>query len=133
MSGGAANLGKTQVFNAQGGPAPPGIADLGPEVWQGDRAEAERGFVALGTPIGCDEFVRRSAAQCLEAERDLLRELEGLPDLQNAWLLLLQCASPRAQHVFRTVPCHLSAEYAAAHDDAVWHTLQRLLGDRGRG
>ena len=31
----SANLGKTRVFNYEAGPAPPGIAILGPEVWRG--------------------------------------------------------------------------------------------------
>ena len=45
----AANLSKTRVYNRDGGPAPPGIAELGANVWRGDAPEAERGFVALGS------------------------------------------------------------------------------------
>ena len=37
----AANLGKTRVYNARGGPAPPGIGDLGDDVWCGDKPPAE--------------------------------------------------------------------------------------------
>ena len=130
-AGVAANQGKTRVFNLTGGPAPPGIAELGPDVWCGSGMAEGRGFTALGTPIGSAEYVARGTLQRLESERALLDELPLLPDLQTAWLLLLFCASPRAQHVLRTVPPEQSAAYASAHEDAVWHTLQRLLGEPG--
>ena len=56
LAGVAANLGKTRVYNRAGGAAPPGISELGPEAWRG-----ERGFVALGTPIGVRCRVREGA------------------------------------------------------------------------
>ena len=112
----------------EGGPAPPGIADLGPEVWRGSRPPQQRGFVALGTPIGTPEYVRAWGAERLEAEDTLLRQLPKLPDLQCAWLLLSFCAAPRANHALRTVPPDLLAPYTAACDAAVWGTLQACLG-----
>ena len=120
-----ANLGKTRVFNYEVGPAPPGIADLGPEVWRGSRPPQQRGFVALGTPIGTPEYVRAWGAERLEAEDTLLRQLPKLPDLQCTWLLLSFCAAPRANHALRTVPPDLLAPYTAARD---WGTLQACLG-----
>ena len=62
--------GKTRVFNYEG-PTPPGIADLGLEVWRGSRPPQQRGFVALGTPIGTPEYVRAWGAERLEAEDTL--------------------------------------------------------------
>ena len=53
-----------------------------------------------------------------------------LPDLLCAWLLLAMCASPRADHLLRTLPPDLSASYARGHDDAVWRCLLSLLGER---
>ena len=47
---------------------------------------AKRGFISPG--------VRRGVC-CLD-------KLPQLPDLQAAWLLLLFCTSPRAQHLLRT-------------------------------
>ena len=119
----------------EGGPAPPGIADLGPEVWRGSRPPQQRGFVALGTPIGTPEYVRAWGAERLEAEDTLLRQLPKLPDLQCAWLLLSFCAAPRANHALRTVPPDLLAPYTAACDAAVWGTLQACFGRHcgGRG
>ncbi|CAK0885381.1 unnamed protein product, partial [Prorocentrum cordatum] len=65
----------------------------------------------------------------LQEERRLLDELAHLPDLQCAWLLLLLCASPRANHLLRTLPPEEIAEYARGHDGDMWATLRRLLGD----
>ena len=69
---------KTKVYNAAGGDAPPGIAALGPDVWCGDLPPARRGFVALGVPIGHPDFVGAHAAGRLEAEADLLQNLQRL-------------------------------------------------------
>ena len=99
-----ANLGKTRVLNAEGGDAPPGVDVLGPDVWCGNLPPEQRGFVALGVPIGHPDFVKAQAANRLDAEADLLRQLVQLPDVQCAWLLLAFCAAPRAQHLLRNVP-----------------------------
>ena len=128
-AGVTANLGKTRVYNRDGGPAPPGIAELGANVWRGDAPEAERGFVALGTPLGHPRFVAAHTDTRLLDEARLLQELPLLPDLQCAWLLLAMCASPRADHLLRTLPPSLSASYARGHDDAVWRCLLALLGE----
>ena len=79
--------------------------------------------------------MRRILAARLEEERRLLQELPELPDMQGPWLLQLYCASPRAQHVLRTVPPLDSAVYAAERDRAVQTTAQHLLAEqdaRGR-
>ena len=99
------------------------------EVWRGDKPLAERGFLALGVPIGSAEFVRAWGEGRLAEEASLLAQLPLLPDLQCAWLLLLFCASPRANHALRTVPPDLVGSYAAAHDAAIWGTLQACLGE----
>ena len=103
-----ANLGKTRVYNAAGGDAPPGIDDLGRDVWCGNLPPAQRGFVALGVPIGHPDFVAAQAADRLAAQDDLLRKLERLPDLQSAWLLLAFCAAPRARPA--SAGCFFAAE-----------------------
>ena len=118
-----ANLGKTQVYNAAGGEALPGIAALGPDVWCGDLPPARRGFVALGVPIGHPDFVGAHAAGRLEAEADQLDKLQRLPDLQSAWFLSAYCAAPRAQHLLRNVPPADILPYARAHDAAIWNVV----------
>ena len=123
------NLGKTRCYTRRGGPAPAGIAALGPDVWCADGPPAARGFVALGTPIGDPAFSEAYLAERLERQAALLRELPLLPDLQAAWLLLSYCAAPRAQHILRTLPPSASRPYAEAHDAAVAATLSTLLGE----
>ena len=125
----SANLGKTRVFNAEGGDAPPGVDVLGPDVWCGNLPPEQRGFVAFGVPIGHPAFVQTQAANRLDAEADLLRQLGQLPDVQCAWLLLAFCAAPRAQHLLRNVPPADILPYARGHDDAVWAVVEGLLGD----
>ena len=102
---------------------------MGAEVWRGNKPPAERGLLALGTPIGEEAFVRSWGDDRLAEEAVLLEQLPLLPDLQCAWLLLLFCASPRANHALRTVPPSLVAPYAAAHDAAIWGTLQACMGE----
>ena len=128
-----ANLGKTRVFNAAGGDAPLGVDVLGPDVWCGNLPAEQRGFVALGVPMGHPDFVKAQAASRLHAEADLLRKLMQLLDVQCAWLLLAFCAAPRAQHLLRNVPPADILPYARGHDGAVWAVVEGLLGDQGPG
>ena len=50
------NMGKTRVWN-RGGVEPPGVRELGPEVWVGgaERPAEQRGVKVLGTPLGTAE------------------------------------------------------------------------------
>ena len=74
----ASNLGKTRVTAAEAGPAPPGIAELGDEVWRGDKPDAQRGVVVLGSPVGHPAFVQAWAEDRLRAEQELLDQLPKL-------------------------------------------------------
>ena len=64
----------------------------------------------------------------MEEENRLLNMLPLLPDVQCAWLLLRYCASPRANHLMRSVPPDQLDGYTRMHDDAMWDTLRALLG-----
>ena len=124
----ASNEGKTRVYSHAGEEPPPGIAELGADVWRGNKRSSERGLKVLGTPIGHPHFIVSWAESRMLTERELLNQLPRLPDLQCAWLLLAMCASLRANHALRTVPPLDIAGYAQTHDDAVWETLQACLG-----
>ena len=98
-------LGKFQIWGRGGGPEPPGIDDLlegapRPEepVWKGDLEDERNGIVILGTPVGSPAFVQRFLGNRLEVQSRFWERLKQVPDLQTAWLLLLYCAVPRANH-----------------------------------
>ena len=67
----------------------------------------------------------------LDEERTFTDLLPQLPDLQAAWLLLSMCASPRANHLLRTLPLDLVQSYADAHDELMLETLAALVRRSG--
>ena len=125
----ASNVGKTRIYNTTGGPAPCGVAELGEEVWRSDRPLPERGFTALGVPIGHCDHVREWGQRRLREEQALLDHLPHLRDLQCAWLLLLMCASTRATHALRNIPPEDVRPYAEGRDRAVCAALHECLGE----
>ena len=84
-------------------PPPPGISELGEEVWRGDKPPAERGLVVLGT-IGHPDFAQAWAAERMQEERKLLQQLPELPDPQCSWLLLSTC-TPLPEPIMRFARC----------------------------
>ena len=62
----------------------------------------------------------------VEAQK-ILRRIPTLPDVQSAWLLLLHCASTRANHSLRVVRPEWALEFARAHDQEVWECLCHIL------
>ena len=56
--------------------------------------QSPRGVKILGTPVGTDEFVQAKIVSRLEDERSLWEAVSWVPDLQCAWQIILQCASP---------------------------------------
>ena len=68
----ASNLGKTRVIAAEASPAPPGIAELVDDVWRGDKPDAQRGVIVLGSPLLHPAFVQAWAEERLRAEQELL-------------------------------------------------------------
>ncbi|CAE7822051.1 unnamed protein product [Symbiodinium sp. CCMP2456] len=98
-------------------------------MWVGDSGlpAYQQGLKVLGAPLGTDEFVVAQLHTLSAQHRALLELLPSLPDLQVAWLLLLYCANPRAQHILRAVPPALTAVFAAEHDRSMLHCLALLL------
>ena len=135
-AGSSANL-KKSIFNYEGGSPPLGVADLGPEVWRGDRPPQQRGFVAVGIPIATPEYFRAWGTERLETETALLRP--RLLDLQCPWLLSCFRAAPRANHAFSTIsPNEDAAKGATCRLVWAWHAskhqpFQHTLGCNNRG
>ena len=98
-------------------------------MWVGgaDREADKRGVKVLGTPVGTQEYVNALGDKQLTKEKSLWNLLPKLPDLQCAWLLLLQCAGPRFNYRARAVPPTENAKYAKGHDEGMWSTLCALL------
>ena len=90
----------------------------------------ENGIVILGVPVGTAEFCRAHADERVGVEQNFL---EWLPKIalfghfQVAWLLLVFCGVPRANHLLRGMPPSLNEGYAAAHDITLKSTLETLL------
>ena len=89
-------------------------------------------MVILGTPVGSPEFVQRFLGNRLDVQTRFWDRLKQVPDLQAAWLLLLYCAVPRANHLIRAIPPDLVANYAQAHDGGIWATFLDLIGQAPR-
>ena len=96
--------GKLRAWSRAGGPAPPGIANLGDEVWTADAPDENNGVVILGTPLGRDASVESHGRDRLEKEALLLDNIPKLDDVQCAWLLLSYSTVPRANHMLRMLP-----------------------------
>ena len=78
-----------------------------------------------GGGLHCDE------GRLPEDHVALLEAIPSVPNLQSAWLLLLNCASPRANYYLRVLPPSQSAGFAAAHDENIEQCLRRLLALEG--
>ena len=129
--------GKTQVWNS-GGVEPPEIETLqaaaqvsDPDalVWRGDTAlpEVEKGMKILGTPLGHRAYVQSFLRAKTEDHALLLGRIPEVPDLQSAWLILLFCASTRANFLLRTLPPCVTEEFATSHDESSRACLSKLL------
>ena len=95
---------------------------------QGDLAADQNGIVILGTPVGSPEFVQRFLDNRLTVQSRFWDRVKEVPDTQSAWLLLLYCAVPRANHLIRALPPESVAAYARAHDDGIWATFLDIIG-----
>ena len=124
-----ADLGKCRVWN-RAGEAPPAVEELAQEVWRGNKQPEQQGLKVLGVALASPEYVSALGKARLEEEQRFTELLPALPDLQASWLLLLFCASPRANHWLRVMPPEQTKEYAESHDALMQHTLSTLLHQR---
>jgi len=122
------NLGKCGMYGRRDAPAPDDVRNLGADVWRSDAPPEQRGLKILGTPVGSGEFVQAHLNARLQDEQVLLDRLSAVPDPQCAWLVLMYCASPRANHLLRTIPPGEVRHYAEDHDRRIWETLRHIMG-----
>ena len=76
-----------------------------------------------GLRIVCVEW------SCLSlcCQRVLLERIPRVHDVQSAWLLLLHCASARANYQLRPVLPDATADFATTHDAGLWRCLCSIL------
>ena len=82
----------------------------------------------LGVPIGGGEFVRVFLEKKNKDHETLFLRIPWLNNPQSAWLLLLMCASTRANFWLRSVHPDLTDAFALQHDANVWTCLDTILG-----
>ena len=131
------HLGKTKLWNA-GGIEPTGAAGLSavarihnPQavVWRGDQGlpTAQQGLKVLGAPVGHPDYIQSFLTQKGLEHDHLLEMIPQVQDVQAAWLLLLYCASTRANFFLRTVAPEFTLEFAERHDEQVFKCLSKVL------
>ena len=98
-------------------------------VWKGDHTlpPDQQGLIVLGTPLGSAKFVQRELASRSAKHQSLLDRIHQVQDLQSAGLLLLFCATPRPNYVFRMFHPDVTRAFAAQHDCSIRRCLEQLL------
>ena len=128
------HLGKTQVWN-RSGVVPASIEEISraarlvkPDaiVWRGDEELplAQQGIRVLGAPNGRTEFVVAHLEGKTRGHEFLFQRILAVKDTQACWLLLLMCASTRANFWLRTIRPEETRNFAERHDGLVWECLK---------
>ena len=76
--------------------------------------------------------MRRELGRKRVVQDQLLSRFPAVGDLQSAWLLLLFCASPRANYLLRMLPPGATQALARERDTAVRACLAALLFQSAR-
>ena len=84
---------------------------------------ADQGIKVLGTPLEHPDFVARHLQRVEQEQQILLDRIPSKSDVQSAWLLLLHCASARANYQLRVVHPSAVKGFARAHDAGLWQCL----------
>ena len=89
------------------------VAQPGARVWRGSEVPTqEQGIKVLGAPLGHLDFIRRHLEKVIDKHQMLLQGIPRVPDVQSAWLLLLHCASARANYHLRVMRPEVALEFA---------------------
>ena len=87
-----------------------------------------QGTRVLGAPIGSPEYVADQLQKKSDKQAALFTRIPRAQDTQACWLLLLVCASTRANFWLRMVTPEQTPQFAERHDAAVWECLRAILG-----
>ena len=98
------------------------------KVWRRSQLPTvERGIKVLATPLEHEDYVARHLEAVADEQRILLERIPRVRDVQSARLLLLHCASARANYQLRSVLPNDTSEFAAVHDEGLWRCLCSIL------
>ena len=78
-------------------------------------------------PLGHVDFLRAQLEATTAKHSALLQAIPNVPDVQSAWLLLLHCASVRANYQVRVLRPDAVEQFARTHDARVWQCLCNIL------
>ena len=96
-------------------------------VWRGsDIPTVDQGIKVLGTPLGHPDYVTRHLQRVEQEQQTLLDRIPSVFDVQSAWLLLLHCASARANYQLRVVHPSAVEGFSRAHDAGLWQCLSSM-------
>ena len=84
-----------------------------------------------GIPVGQPEYVRQFLEEKADEHSTFFQRIPMVEDPQAAWLLLLMCASTRANFWLRGVQPEWTSTFAETHDAHVWECLRRILNCHG--
>ena len=87
----------------------------------------EQGIKVLGALVGFRDFIIRHLEKVLDQHKVLLAGIPRVPDVQSAWLLLLHCASARANYKLRVTRPEVALEFAQSHEENHWRGLCAVL------
>ena len=114
--------GKTQVWNRSG------IRFEGCDALERIAQAADpRARVSHGPRHSRDAFIQAHLDKKAAEQSTLLERFPTVTDLQSAWLIILHCASARANYLLRVVELVSVAAYASAHDECVWTCMYTHL------
>ena len=104
-------------------------ADPEAKVWKGSEVPPnQQGLKILGAPFGHWEYIAAQLERSFQKQETLIQRITLVPALQAAWLILLHCASARANYLFRVVDPSQVLQYTQLHDERMWNCLCHLLG-----
>ena len=81
----------------------------------------------LGVPVGHNAFVQKWLKDKEESNLQCLTRTPAVQDAQCAWLLLLLCAGPRANHIFRNLFPSDVSQFAQNYDNYLRACLADIL------
>ena len=83
--------------------------------------------MVLGVPVGHSVFVQKWFADKEGSHLQLLARIPAEQDTQCAWLLLLMCAGPRANHILRNLPPSEASKFGQHHDNHLRACLADII------